>query len=63
MNQYTKCTDEELFTIQRKLSDLISEKNEVINSGIDSFMRQVLEDEIKVYRQKSELITKELLGY
>jgi len=61
MNDYTKSPTEELFFIRRKVSVLISEKNEVIDSGIDLFMRQVLKDEIAVHRQNLELINKELV--
>ncbi|TVY03306.1 hypothetical protein [Cohnella terricola] len=60
MNQYSNCIDEELIHLYKKTSSLISEKRAIRNSGIDSFSKQVIDDEISNHFNNVILMMKEI---
>jgi hypothetical protein len=60
VNKYSVCPDQELFHMFERLNSLIKNKKEVMQSGIDSFAKQVLQDEINNYNRSLDLVKQEL---
>jgi hypothetical protein len=60
VNEYSVCPDQELFHIFERLNSLIKDKKEVMQSGIDSFAKQILQDEIDNHERNLTLVKQEL---
>jgi hypothetical protein len=60
VNSYAVSVDEELFHILKKLNLLINEKKALMDSGIGSLSKQILQDEINNYKRSLDLVKQEL---